>query len=1221
MCAQLYHNRRHLSSWTLGLLGLALFGGVLHASPVQISYDQNGNPLQSGPTAPGAPVITSQAQYALAQVGGQASFSVVVSGAQPIGYQWFDDSSTIMGATNATLYLQNLTSNQFGNYTVVVTNGSGSVTSAPAALYLDSNKNGLPDVWELAYFGTLTNAAYAIGSNGLPIIDYFLAGANPTNSATQLVTLSVNAGVEVQPQLTTYAPGTSVTLSALPSDGLSFSEWSDGLAGAHNPASLVLTSNTTVIALYGSPGLDPNWTPVFTGDDGGVYKLWPQPDGKMIVAGRFSDLNGRPIQNIARLNPDGTVDTNFLAAIELGTTDNSVVEDVALQPDGKILLAGQFSSVDYQTRAYLARLNPDGSVDPAFNPGAGPNSYVYSLALLSDGRIVIGGQFSQVDGVNRGGIAILTSNGSLDSTFTSTNGFNNAVYNVAVQTADRILAGGPFTQYGTQPAPYLVRLNTNAILDTTFNSGGAGPNNLVQKTLVLSNGSLFCVGQFNLYNSTPGFAVLLDANGNPQATFTNTAKLNAIVRTVLPDLAGGYILGGSFSYYGSSPAQGLVRFNADGTFDPNFNTANSANRPIYSLAQLANGVLFVGGEFSTWSNTFQDRLIALNATNASPISTIPLHAAFRSEVTQTLLQSNGTLLVGGAFVAANGASISHLARLTAQGTIDPTFITTNNPNAAVNSMLVESDGSYVVGGSFGFCGNLPCSGLAHFSSNGLLDTNFQIGTGFNGTVYALANQPGLGILVGGSFTVCEGTSREGLVRLQTNGLLDNSFIAAIGSINPGSGASGVVYCMAVQPDGKILIGGEFGAVLGVPLVRLARLLPDGEVDTSFNTGAGMDGTVNTIALQPNGEILIGGNFNYVDNLYRPRIARLLTNGAPDITYPNNDSGPNGPVWQLALQADNSVWLVGDFSQVKGIAQNRCAHLLADGSVDPSFNPGFDLNDNTYTLSTGTDGSVYLGGWVRQMYSHPRAGLLRLVTSPGMQVQFVGTTPGGLNFAPDQAVLLVATAQPPGGITGVEFESSPDGVVFTPVGTGFLGSNSQWTATWQPALPGNYFLRAVATGYDARQQASPLYGPLVVTNGQSLAGYAAWVDANFSPADQTNPSVSGEFADPYHTGLPNWVKFAIGTSPSSAVVVSGGLTPSSASPIYPTLTYTQNLAATTIQFTVQVSSDLATWSGGSTYTSVVSATPNANGTQTVVVRSNTPIGSAPVQFLRLLFMLP
>jgi uncharacterized delta-60 repeat protein len=1186
-------------------------------------YDANGN-LQ-GPTTPStglAPGIVSPPQYALAQLGGTASFSVVANGTAPLTYQWRRNNTNLPGATSDTLSLSNLLAGDFAPYVVVLSNTFGAITSTPAVLYLDSNRNDLPDSWELSYFGSLTNSIYADPDHdGISNLQEFLDGTNPTNNASALYTLAVNQGVEVQPVLDRFPSGTTVTLTALPAGGQVFIGWSNALTGARNPASLVISSNTTVTALRGSRGLSPDWAPTFTSDDGAVYYLLVQPDDRVVVAGRFSDINGRPAQNLARLNADGTVDTNFLAAIGLGPTDNSFVYSLARQPDGKLLLVGNFRAVNSFPRNGVARLNPDGSVDPTFDPGAGPDSTVFGVGVLSDGRIVVGGTFRQFSGLNRNRVAMLSSTGAVDTTFAPTNGFNSDVYDVSVQSGDRVLLSGAFTTYENQPAPHLARIGTNAVLDATFNPGGTGPNANVQRTAPLRDGRLVSVGQFDHYNTTPGRAVILDANGLPQNTLTNTVLLNTTVNCFVQDAANGFILGGNFSSLGATPVRGLARFNADGTPDTLFSsgTANAANRQLWGLAVQSNGRLFAGGEFSTWNGAFQDRLIALNSTNAAPITNLQLHAAFRAQVTQLLPQPDGSMMVGGGnFRAASGKAATFLARLTPQGAPDPNFAPTNPPNGSVYVIYREPDGSYLVGGGFG----VPANNLARYLADGSSDPAFQIGSGFDGSVYALLVQPDGGIVVGGTFGNVQGPERQALVRLLPGGARDDTFQTSVAGLN-GNLSGGAVYALAAQPDGKLLIGGSFGAVLGVPLQYVARLWPDGQLDTSFDPGSGADNYVDTIAVQPDGKILIAGAFNFIDGLHRRHIARLMPDGSPDLSFGYDNSGVNGTVFQMSLQPDGSIYVVGDFGEANGAVVARCAHFWADGTLDTTFNPGIDFNDNVYALATGADGSVSVGGWIRQVYGQPRAGAARLVTSPGFYVQITGTQPSGPSFAPNQVVQLSATASSPSAaVTGLRFEISTDGNTFTPIGDGVPGQNSQWVGSWQPFTPGTYYVRAVASDASAQQQASVAFGPIVVTGGQG--GYASWVSANFSLADQSNPAVSGMFADPDHDGAVNLLEYAMGTSPtnaSSVPRVTGGFWPVPGSPQYFTLSYRQNLAATDVSFVVQVSSNLVTWLEGPAYTTLVDVVNNGDGTQTVRQRSNVPVGSVSPQFLRLKITSP
>ena len=126
------------------------------------------------------------------------------------------------------------------------------------------------------------------------------------------------------------------------------------------------------------------------GTDDSVNAVVPQPDGKVIVAGRFSAANGVPRNRIARFNSNGSLDTSF----DPGIGPDGDIFAAILQPDGRIVVAGRFTMFSGFPRNRIARLNVDGSVDPTFGLSGGINNTPFALALQKDGRIIVGGQFS-----------------------------------------------------------------------------------------------------------------------------------------------------------------------------------------------------------------------------------------------------------------------------------------------------------------------------------------------------------------------------------------------------------------------------------------------------------------------------------------------------------------------------------------------------------------------------------------------------------------------------------------------------------------------------------------------------------------------------------------------------------------------------------------------------------------------------------------------------------
>jgi uncharacterized delta-60 repeat protein len=180
-----------------------------------------------------------------------------------------------------------------------------------------------------------------------------------------------------------------------------------------------------------------------------VYALAMQPDGRLLVGGNFRAVNGQSRDFLARLNLDGSLDTAFKPGA-LGT-----VYVLAVQADGAILVGGSFTTLGGQSRNRLGRLTPDGVIDMGFNPGAGGT--VYCLAFQTDGKILVGGDFTSLGAGARNYLGRLLPGGVLDTNFNP--GASSTVYSLSLQADGRVLVGGNFTSVGGQNQRYLARLN------------------------------------------------------------------------------------------------------------------------------------------------------------------------------------------------------------------------------------------------------------------------------------------------------------------------------------------------------------------------------------------------------------------------------------------------------------------------------------------------------------------------------------------------------------------------------------------------------------------------------------------------------------------------------------------------------------------------------------------------------------------------------------------
>src|SRR6476659_8031497 len=193
-----------------------------------------------------------------------------------------------------------------------------------------------------------------------------------------------------------------------------------------------------------TPGrVDASFVPA-PGTNDAVNAVIPQPDGKIIVAGRFSQANNVGRNRIARFNFDGSLDTSF----NPGSGADGEITAAVLQPDGRIVVAGLFTSFNGFTHNRVCRLNANGSVDQTFGLGNGINNAALALALQSDGRIIVGGQFTQVDLTLRNNLARLNTNGSVDLSFDpGPNGPSGDVNAIVIQPDGRIVLGGTFIGY------------------------------------------------------------------------------------------------------------------------------------------------------------------------------------------------------------------------------------------------------------------------------------------------------------------------------------------------------------------------------------------------------------------------------------------------------------------------------------------------------------------------------------------------------------------------------------------------------------------------------------------------------------------------------------------------------------------------------------------------------------------------------------------------------
>ncbi|MEI6622650.1 MAG: delta-60 repeat domain-containing protein [Actinomycetes bacterium] len=350
----------------------------------------------------------------------------------------------------------------------------------------------------------------------------------------------------------------------------------------------------------------------------GIQALAVQPDGKIVIGGYFTTFNGTVVNGITRINPDGSRDTSF----NVGTgTEQGSVAALAIQPDGKIVVGGFMVRFNGIPAHGIARLNPDGSVDQSFNQGSGFNDQVLVLAVQPNGRILVAGDFADYDGSYSPQLARLMPDGTFDSSFVSGRQPDpyRGINTIALPSDGKIVLGGSFDTYGGAPAHGLVRVNSDGSPDPSFSVGnGVGPAMTDQAFAVIpgASGTLLVGGYFATFNgqARPNL-VRLNADGSIDPTFgTVGTGPNAQVNDLQVQRDGRPILLGNFSRFGSVTAFGIVRLNPDGTLDPTFVSGTGFTGSVIAGALQADGKLLVGGFFDYYNGTAVNQLLRLYGT-------------------------------------------------------------------------------------------------------------------------------------------------------------------------------------------------------------------------------------------------------------------------------------------------------------------------------------------------------------------------------------------------------------------------------------------------------------------------------------------------------------------------------------------------------------------------------------------------------------------------------
>ncbi len=991
------------------------------------------------------PTITVQPQATLIVNQGQTiTLSVTVDGTAPLIYQWRNNSvnltnnGSISGATSNVLTITGAAVTNSGLYTVFVTNAFGNATSGSAAVTVIGPGGFRPE------FG-LTNAGQVNAILPMDNGEYLVAGALVPRRIT------VTGATSSVPFTVTNISGTVASLARQPNGqivlGGSMSIVYNGTTypylarlnsnGTFDP-SLVLTAPQRIVAKaavqqdgkilvgatslgfaaadmrrYNADGsLDGTYTT--TTFNFQLYDLAPLDDGRILAGGLFTQTSGQGYSLLSLINTNGTPNSGF------GAGFNSAVIKLFVAPDGKIYVS--------DNNFNFVRDNANGTLDNTFSCTV--NGQVNAMAFLTNGNTVIAGSFQKVGAVTNSYLALLDTNGVLLSSFVSPYTFSaaNALYAIQMLPDGSALVGGnvQISSHVTQRFIQRVQIyspdffinvspvsqKVNRYGSVTFSVQAGGNAAVSYQWRKNGNNISGATGaSYTIPTVVDGDAGTYDVfvsnsfgNGYSQgATLTVLGDVSIVMQPVSLVVTQGF--GASFSVTAAGATPFTYQWRKNGT-----NIIGATNSTLVFGSALVSDAASYDVLVANPLNVEVSDLASLSVVGSSTplgtpgtIDTRFTPGPFTSSAPYVYglsTDSTGRVLVTGNFVTYNGQARTYFMRLNSDLSLDSTSITLNN--ASYPQAVLPNDG-FILGGYFTTVNGFTQPGFSLFNSAGTrLASQTQLSSGNvdgGGTKGGFFVQPDGKILMGGSFNSFNEAFRFNFARLNSDGSLDTSFV-------PASNPNNALTAVAREPGGKILVGGYFTAVGARSGIGLARYNSDGSVDTTFTNVVGSTSLpISGFAFQGDGKTVVYGNFTTFDGLTRYGIARLNTDGSMDTAY-NANLSVSGKVYDVLVDPDDKLVIVGTFSTVNGTARGRIARLNTDGSLDTSFATGAGAaispgTPSIYSIVRLADGNYLAGGAFNTFDGQARTNLVKIFGPPlppparaiTRQPQDVTTLPG------------------------------------------------------------------------------------------------------------------------------------------------------------------------------------------------------------------------------------
>lgn len=728
-------------------------------------------------------------------------------------------------------------------------------------------------------------------------------------------------------------------------------------------------------------------------DGNEITKSIIQPDGKIVLA--LSSFSSVPTSQLIRLE-NNMLDTSFTSA-----GINGIVRDMVLQPDGKIIIVGDFTTYDNQSSKYIARLNSDGSLDTSFLVGTGfgtpaisNNKFAANVKLQADGKILVCGDLTSYNGTPKNYLIRLNTDGTIDDSFTMDSSWNSRVTTFAIQTDGKIIA----SHNGS-----VRRLNTDGSLDTSFDIY-IGPNGLigfpgpstgikVNTFVVQPDGKILVGGAFNqALGAVQKDLARLNSDGTLDTTF-NFSGFNGFtenrngVKTILLKDNGQILIGGDFDYAYQNAALSLLLLNSDGTVDDSFNgnmgydPNNSRNSTVTDLLQHPDGKVLCTGKFHVYNRVAVSNIVKFSHNGEIDPTFHNICKGFDGGIHYLYETPDGKIMVTGDFHSYNGYTRYKMVRIFPNGDIDESFEVRadvfTHDNYFIRDVKFQPDGKILVASEGKFFssqtgGTILGGSLIRLNSDGTLDTSFanpESGNyGLGGTCHSIIVEDDGKIIAGGALTSFNGQTVEKIIRFNSDGTLDTTIDYEVPFT--------YIHLVQKTSDNKLLVSGSNGSLNSR---TISRLNSNGQIDDTFQVDASL--VVTSFRVLESGKILV------TTDIPAGHLLTLLNaDGSTDTSF--NFTGYN--IINVAYQ--NAL----DFQSNGKIIKSVPAHINsafmqrynADGTLDTNFSVGTGFtygvgNFSQFNTSRVTsiltleDGRILVGGNYRLFNDIPERSLIRL----------------------------------------------------------------------------------------------------------------------------------------------------------------------------------------------------------------------------------------------------